>query len=195
MKIPSGQLTPAKIQDFVNSLQFNFEKKGETHRSVEEALRAGEAHCFEGALIAAAALQRQGQRPLLLDLKATRPDFDHVVTLFKANGKWGAISKTNHATLRYREPVYASVRELAMSYFNEYFLENGVKTMRSFSTKPFDLSKFGKTWLTGTKNLAYIAHALDRAPHTAILTPAQAKKLRKVDKIERKMLGLEQYRS
>ncbi len=187
--------TPAQVQDFLNSLPFNFEKRGETHRSVAEALKAGEAHCFEGALIAAATLQQQGERPLLLDLKAARPDFDHVVALFKEGKLWGAISKTNHATLRYREPVYASVRELAMSYFNEYFLENGQKTMRSFSTKPFDLRKFGNTWLTSTENLAYIAHVLDKAPHTQVITSTQVKKLRKADKVERRTLGIEEWKS
>src|ERR1700733_9427348 len=123
--------TPAKIQDFLNSLPFNFEKKGETCRSPKASIEADTAHCFEGALIAAAALSLRGQKPLLLDLKASGKDMDHVVALFKRDGKWGAISKTNHAVLRYREPVYASVRELAMSYFHEYFLPSGVKTLRS----------------------------------------------------------------
>src|SRR5688500_14411633 len=120
--------TPAQVQDFLNSLPFNGEKKGETHRSVIETFKAGEAHCFEGALVAAAAFQLHGQRPLLLDLKSVRPDFDHVVALFKVDGYWGAVSKTNHAVLRYREPVYRSIRELVMSYFPEYFLyETGKK--------------------------------------------------------------------
>jgi hypothetical protein len=197
MKLPSGQLaqlrTPARIQDFVNKLRFNLEKRGETHRSVEEALKAGEAHCFEGALIAAAALLRLGHKPLLLDLKAARPDFDHVVTLFKEGKKWGAISKTNHAILRYREPVYASVRELAMSYFNEYFLEDGTKTLRSFSTKPFDLTKYGDEWLRSTENLAWIAHELDQVPHTQILGPGQVRKLRKTDEIECDTLRFREY--
>lgn len=193
MKPPRGQLTPAKIQDFVNSLPFNFERRGETHRSAEEAMKAGTAHCFEGALIAAALLMRLGQKPLLLDLKAARPDFDHVVALFKVGNRWGAISKTNHAILRYREPVYASVRELAMSYFNEYFLDDGTKTMRSFSTRPFDLSKHGDAWLTGTENLAWLAHEIDRASHTVILSSKEAKKLRKAEPIERETLRFREY--
>jgi hypothetical protein len=193
MKLPSGQLTPARIQDFVNSLRFNFEKRRETHRSVEEAIKHGEAHCFEGALIAAALLMRLGHKPLLLDLKAARPDFDHVVAVFKEGGRWGAISKTNHAILRYREPVYASLRELAMSYFNEYFLEDGTKTMRSFSAKPFSLSRYGDAWLKGSENLAWLAHELDAAPHVEIMSPAQAKRLRKAEPIERQTLRFREY--
>ena len=97
--------TPEKIQDFLNSLPFNFEKNGETHSSVRYALKRGSVHCFEGALIAAAALWIRGEKPLILDLVTVRPDLDHVVTLFKRGGYWGAISKTNHAVLRYRDPI------------------------------------------------------------------------------------------
>ena len=157
-------------------------------------MKKREAHCFEGALLAAVALQMQGQKPLLLDLKTVRPDFDHVVALFKKDGYWGAISKTNHAVLRYREPVYKSIRELAMSYFHEYFLKDGRKTLRSFS-KPFDLSKaaFDIDWLTGKENLANLAHKLDRSPHTKILSPKQIRNLRKADKIEIKSGEIVEY--
>ena len=175
--------TPAKIQDFLNTLPFNFEKKGETHNSVKFTLKAGKAHCFEGALVAAAALWINGQKPLLLDLKTVRPDFDHVVALFQEGKCWGAISKANHPVLRYREPIYESVRELAMSYFHEYFLSNGRKTLRSFS-KPFDISKYGTAWLTTKENLADLAHALDHSPHTRILSPKQIRNLRKAEAIE-----------
>lgn len=175
--------TPKKIQDFVNSLSFNFEEKGETCMSVARTLKAKKAHCFEGALLAAAALWVQGQKPLLLDLVAKEPDDDHVVALFKRGNKWGAISKTNHAVLRYRDPIYASVRELTMSYFNEYFLKDGRKTMRSFS-KPFNLSSYGTIWFTNQEELFEIARDLDDSPHTQILGGVNAKILRKADPIE-----------
>jgi hypothetical protein len=184
--------TPAQIQDFINSLPFNFEKKGETHHSVRETLKAGVAHCFEGALLAATCLWIQGERPLLLDLKADRPDLDHVVTIFKKGKKYGAISKTNHSVLRYREPVYKSVRELAMSYFHEYFLFDGRKTLRSFS-KPFALKPFAKHWLTGSENLAWLAHELDVSPHTSILSSKEAHLLRKADPLERKVSEISEY--
>jgi hypothetical protein len=176
--------SPKKIQDFLNSLPFNFERGGETHRSVSETLKAGKAHCFEGALVAAVALWMSGQEPLLLDLATVRHDFDHVVTLFKQDGYWGAISKTNHSVLRYREPVYKNVRELAMSYFHEYFLNDGQKTLRSFS-KPFNLKKVSINWLTSKENLADLAHLLDKSPHTKILSLRQIKNLRKADRTER----------
>ncbi len=185
--------TPKKIQDYLNSLKFNLEKKGETHRSVRYALKYQEAHCFEGALIAAAALWINGQKPLILDLRSARPDFDHVVTIFKEGRYFGAISKTNHAVLRYREPVYANVRELVMSYFHEYFLKNGKKTLRSYS-KPFDLSKVGPYWLSTEENLAPLAHKLDNSPHTPILTKEQIKKLRQADDIEIKAGNLAEYK-
>ena len=143
--------------------------------------------------MAAAALWIQGHKPLLLDLKSVRPDFDHVVALFKINGFWGAISKTNHAVLRYREPVYKSVRELSMSYFHEYFLRDGRKTLRSFS-KPFDLSKYGTEWITTKDNLAWLAHELDKSPHTQVLSPKQIKNLRKADKIEIKAGEITEYK-
>jgi hypothetical protein len=175
--------TAAKVQDFLNSLPFNFEEREETHTSVRETLKSGKAHCFEGALLAAAAFWMHGQRPLLLDLKTVRPDFDHVLALYQVDGYWGAVSKTNHSVLRYRDPIYKSIRELAMSYFHEYFLDDGRKTLRSFS-KPFDLSKHGTSWLTSTENLADLAHELDISPHQDILTPKQVRLLRKADEVE-----------
>jgi hypothetical protein len=107
-----------------------------------------------------------------------------VVALFQKNGKWGAISKTNHTVLRYREPVYKNIRELAMSYFHEYFLHDGTKTLESFSTKPFDLSKYGKAWITTNEDLWEIGADIDDAPHTNILDKKERKNLRKADKIE-----------
>lgn len=185
--------SPKKIQDFLNTLPFNFEKRGETHYSVRYTLKVGRAHCFEGALVAAAALWVAGRRPLLLDLATVRPDLDHVVALFREDGYWGAISKTNHAVLRYREPIYKSVRELAMSYFHEYFLPNGKKTLRSFSN-PFDISKYGTEWLTSKENLAGLAYIIDQSPHAKILSPKQAGSLRQADKIEIEAGKITQYK-
>ncbi|HET8948175.1 MAG TPA: hypothetical protein VFQ07_14450, partial [Candidatus Polarisedimenticolia bacterium] len=116
--------TPAAIQDYLDRIPTNFETHGQTCRSPRGVVRAGVAHCLEAALLAAAAFWFHGRPPLLLDLKARRDDFDHVVAPFLERGRWGAISKTNHAVLRWRDPVYASVRELAMSYFHEYFKDS-----------------------------------------------------------------------
>lgn len=190
-KLPNIK-TPEKIQDFLNTLEFNFEKKSETWMSPSESIKAGRAHCFEGALLAAALFWQNGEKPLILDLKTTKDDFEHVVALFKRDGYWGAISKTNHAVLRYREPVYKTVRELVMSYFHEYFLSSGKKTLRSYS-KPFDLSKFGKTWITSQEDLYHIDRALDLSPHIKILTQKQIKNLRNADKVEIKAGEIIEY--
>ncbi|MEK7117692.1 MAG: hypothetical protein AAB861_02850, partial [Patescibacteria group bacterium] len=166
--------TPAKIQDFLDRMPFNFEEEGETYRSPREVLKAGKAHCFEGAVFAAAALYFHGRKAPLLDLKVSdlKKDADHTVTLFKEgkgkNKRWGAISKTNHAVLRFRDPVYKTVRELTMSYFHEYFLDDGKKTLISFST-PFDIvKKFGEKWITAEEDLDKIALALDKSKHFPI---------------------------
>lgn len=184
--------SPQKIQSFLNNLPFNAEKGGETHNSVKRTLESSQAHCFEGALLAAAALWIQGEKPLLLDLKTVRPDFDHVVALFKVGRCYGAISKTNHSVLRYRDPIYRSVRELAMSFFHEYFLNDGKKTLRKYS-KPFDLRKYGTEWLTTDNNLAWLAHELDQSKHFDILTSAQIKNLRKAEPIEIKASDIREY--
>jgi hypothetical protein len=185
--------TPAKIQDYLNALSINFEPDGDTCRSPREVLRTKRAHCLEGALFAAAVLWYHGQQPLLLDLKAAAHDYDHVVTLFKQHGRWGAISKTNHAVLRYREPVYATVRELALSYFHEYFDHSGKKTLRSFS-RPFSLKRFGTSWITDSDDLWEIGAALDGATHTPIAPPSQLKKLRLADPLEIEAGKLTEYK-
>ena len=113
--------TPAKVQNFLNDLRFNFEEKGETLKSPLMVLRTKSAHCFEGALLGAYILSLHGYLPLVLHLETTNNDYDHVITPFRQYGLWGALSKTNHAVLRYREPIYKNIRELAMSYFHEYF--------------------------------------------------------------------------
>lgn len=176
--------SPKKIQDFLNTLAFNFEEDGETCMSPSRVRREGRAHCLEGALFAASALRALGYRPLLLDLKAVAQDDDHVVALFQSHKRWGAISKTNHCVLRYREPVYATVRELALSYFHEYFLNDGRKTLRSYSV-PVDLRRFDRReWMTDENDLWYIVKALDSARHFQILRKGQARDLRSADAIE-----------
>jgi hypothetical protein len=176
--------TPQKIQNFLNTLA---PSTRDSSFSPRRALTNCRANCIEGATLAAVILWFHGRKPLLLDLTSTANDLDHVVALFRQNNCWGAISKSNHAVLRYREPVYSSIRELAMSYFHEYFLENGRKTMRSFS-RPFDLSQIkDHSWITATKAIWSIGDQLDRSPHTKILTPRMIKDLRLADPIEIKI--------
>jgi hypothetical protein len=177
--------TPSKIQDYLNSIPFNFEKEEETCRSPKEVILTRTAHCFEGALFAAATLWLQGEPPLLFDLRTTPNDQEHVVALYRREGLWGAISKTNHSVLRFREPIYATLGELAKSYFHEYFLKDGTKTLREYSKNPFDLRKFGTAWVASSENLWNIDRALDRAPHSPIAPKKILRSLRKAEKIER----------
>lgn len=175
--------SPAKIQDFLDTLAMNFSDE-DPCLSVRQVLQQRTAHCMEGALFAAAALWFHGQKPLLLDLTTTNKDEDHVVALFQQRGRWGAISKTNHSVLRYREPVYKTVRELVMSYFHEYFLDTGQKTLRTYS-KPFDLSRFADlNWLTSQDHLMELIDAMINSPHYPIINKQQIKNLRNADKIE-----------
>lgn len=147
-------------------------------------MRERKAHCFEGALFAAAALAYHGRKPLLLDLRTIAPDEDHVVALFREGGLWGAISKTNHAILRYRDPIYKTIRELALSYFHEYILDDGRKTLREYS-KPFDVSRFpAEKWLTVEEDLHWLVDALDDSPHFPIAPATALRKLRKAYKEE-----------
>lgn len=176
--------SPAKVQDFIDEIPINFELNGETCRSPLMALKNNETHCMEGALLAAACFLYNGRRPLLLDLKTTKgKDDDHVVALFKENGLWGAVSKTNHAVLRYRDPIYKTVRELALSYFNEYFLDSGVKTMRSYSA-PFSLFQYDDDWLVSEQDVWRIPEELDDSRHFKIFPDRFSKHLRLADPIE-----------
>lgn len=185
LRVLAKLTNPRLIQDYLDTLAINFEKRGETCMSPRRVLETQKAHCMEGALVAATCLMLAGKRPLLLDLKTTGGDDDHVVTLFKENGHWGAISKTNHATLRYRDPVYRTVRELAMSYFHEYFLNaSGKKTLVSYS-RPFSLARFGTSWITSREDLWHIPNALDRAVHTPIAPRTTLAHTREASAIER----------
>ncbi|MCC6934076.1 MAG: hypothetical protein IT406_00040 [Candidatus Yanofskybacteria bacterium] len=175
--------TPVRIQDYLEALKYSFDTGRDALRSPRRVLREGSAHCIEGALLAAAALWVHGERPLLLDLRSAPDDLDHVVALFRAHGCWGAISKTNHAVLRYREPIYRTVRELALSYAHEYFLDDGRKTMRDYSV-PFDMRRFGHGWITSPDDLWHIAEALDDSPHRLVMSAAQRRGLRKADPVE-----------
>lgn len=176
--------TPQKIQDYLDTLPANFEKRGETHRSPQETLRAGKAHCIEAALVAAAALWLHGEEPLLMDLHSAKGDDDHVVALFKSGGYWGCISKSNHATIRYRDAVYRTPRELAMSYFHEWFPERtGRRTLRSYSA-PLNMKKFGHRWVTDTRDLWWLDRELNKTKHYPVAPAKNLKALRRADKVE-----------
>ncbi len=186
--------TPAKIQDFINALEFRIEGANETCLSPRNVLRERKAQCVEGAIFAAAALRFHGYRPLVVDLESTKDDQDHVIAVFQIDGYWGAISKTNHGVLRYREPVYRTIRELAMSYFHEYFLQsNRKKTLRRFS-KPIDLSRFvDEKWETSEEAIWFVPMYLADVRHEEILTRRQIAMLRKADEIEARMTEVTEW--
>lgn len=179
--------TPRKVQDYLNSLTQNYEPEGDTCLSPRRVMREKRAHCIEGAMLAALAFRLQGQKPLILDLESVRADFDHVVAVFKQHGCWGAVSKTNHGVLRYREPVYKTIRELVLSYFHEYFDKDGFKTLRRYS-QPVDLSRFDKQgWMTSEDQVWFVAQYLVDVEHESLLTRSQIATLRRADAIEKKM--------
>ena len=192
MRLMRGLDTPAKIQDFLNGLKFNFEKKGETLKSPLFSFRGRNAHCFEGALLGAYMLSLNGFKPYLMHLKTIKEDYDHIVAPFKIKGFWGALSKTNHAVLRYREPIYKNMRELAVSYFHEYFLNTGRKTLRQYSAF-LNLNTFEDNWMVQEGDLWGIDQELDKIKHYDIVPKPHIKKLRKADKIEIKAGKIKEY--
>ena len=185
--------TPERIQTFLYGLKQNFEQQGETCNSVRTVLRERRAHCIEGAMLAACALWIQGEPPLLLDLQAVH-DFDHVVALFRRHGRWGAISKTNGIGLRWRDPVYASLRELAMSYLHEYYNKRDRKTLRTYSV-PYDLRRVKpEEWVTGADGAWDLIDKLEATRHYNLMSRAQARSLIRRDPFEREVGNLLQYK-
>ena len=179
--------TPAGVQKYLDQVPYNL---GFTARSPRKVLRDVTASCLEGAIFAAAALRVLGFRPLIFDLEADR-DTDHVVAIFQVRGHWGAVAKSNFTGCRYREPVYRSLRELAMSYFNVYFNLRFERTLRRYS-RPVNLARFdGLNWMTTEKPVWFIAEHLCEIPHISLLTPAMEKKLTRVDPrtIKAEMVG------
>ena len=172
--------SPEKIQRFLDDLGYNKEPHGHTCRSPRGVLRDRTAHCMEGALFAAAALRMMGEPPLLLDFEAVRDD-DHVLALFRRHGHWGALAKSNFAGLRFREPVYRTLRELAMSYFEHYFNLRKEKTLRNYS-RPVNLRRFDSIhWMTAEKDVWEVPEYLCEIRHTPLLPARLVPRLGRVD--------------
>jgi hypothetical protein len=172
--------TPEKIQRFLDDLAYNKELGGATSRSPRRVLRDRTAHCMEGALFGAAALRMIGHPPLLLDLEAVRDD-DHVLAIFRQNGHWGALAKSNYSGLRYREPVYRTLRELAMSYFEHYYNLKREKTLRNYS-RPVNLMRFdGMGWMTSEEEVWEVPEYLTTISHTPLLRAPMMNRLGRVD--------------
>jgi hypothetical protein len=164
-----------KIQAFLDSIEYNPVYECRSPRWV---IRKRSAHCFEGALFSAAALSFLGYKPLIVDMKAYNDD-DHVIAVFKQNGHWGAIAKSNFTSLRYREPVYRTIRELIMSYFDFFFNINGDKSLRSYSM-PLNLEVYNsRNWMTTDEDLEYIGDKLESIRHIPVVNDAMIRNLKK----------------
>jgi hypothetical protein len=164
---------PWSIQVFLDSIDYN---PSYDCRSPRWVMRKKSAHCFEGALFAAAALDFIGYKPMIIDMKAYNDD-DHVIAVFREDGYWGAVAKSNFSSLRFREPVYRSLRELVMSYFDFFFNIYGEKSLRSYSL-PFDLTSFNKrNWATTDEDLEYVGDKIESLYHFPVVTEKMIKKL------------------
>jgi hypothetical protein len=185
--------TPVGIQRALDAMPYHLAGSAWSPRRV---LREGTAHCLEGAIFAAAALRVLGFAPLLLDLEAVQ-DTDHVIGVFRLRGHWGAIAKSNFSGLRFREPVYRTVRELVMSYFDDYINLRGERTLRGHS-RPVNLARFDRShrgWMTSEDDLWWIAEHLVEVPHTRLLTAAMTRNLSRVDRrsLEAGLVGYRQH--
>src|SRR5437763_2663365 len=169
--------TPAGIQRFLDDLPYHLAGTAWSPRLV---LREKTAHCLEGAIFAAAALRVLGFPPLILDLEADQ-DTDHVLAVFKLRGHWGAVAKSNFVGCRFREPVYRTLRELALSYFHIYFNLRFERTLRRYS-RPVNLARFDRAdWMTTEKPVWFIAEHLCEIPHIPLIPAATVKNLTRVD--------------
>jgi len=173
--------TPSKIQRFLDEIPYNTEDEGETFRSPRRVLRDQTANCIEGAVLAAAALRVQGAPPLIMDLTAVH-DEDHVIAVYRWRRLWGAIGTSKFTGLRNREPVYRTLRELAMSYFEHYFNLDGERTLRGYG-RPVNLTRFDRLhWMTAEIDLWPIAEHLERIPHVALLPSSVSRRLTSVSR-------------
>ena len=185
--------TPQKIQAFLNAIPANHELGGETILSVREVLRQRRAHCIEGAFVAACALWVHGDPPLVMHMDCAPSDYPHVVALFRRDGAWGAISKTNGTVLRFRDPVYRSLRELAMSYFHEYSDRRGRKTLRSYSAA-FDLRRIDPSlWVTRESACGEVNDRLAALRHYPLISARQQRLLSPRDAFEREVAKVVEY--
>ena len=187
LKIFQGLTTPFRIQRYLDDkIVYNVEPQGATCLSPRLVLREGRAHCMEGALFGAAALRLLGHPPLVVDMEAVR-DTDHVLAVYRVHGHWGAIAKSNYSGLRSREPIYRSIRELALSYFEDYYNPQGEKTLRAYS-RPISLKRFDRLgpnqegWMASERDVWEIPYFLAEVSHTPMFPRAVERRISPMDK-------------
>ncbi len=177
-EIFEGLTDPARIQAFLDGIAYSTD---DFYRSPLRVLRERSAHCFDGAIFAAAAMRRIGYPALILDLFSNGRDDEHLLALFKRNGRWGAVAKSNFVGLRFREPVYRTLRELAMSFFEQYYNVEREKTLRGYSG-PLNLKRFDRfDWMAKDEPLDLIARRTDEIRRIQLLHPSMAQSLSPVD--------------
>ena len=180
--------TPHKIQGYIDALKPNYGLQGDSHMSPRRVMATKLAHCTEGAMFAAACLLFHRREAWLMDLRAIPADQDHVVCLFKERGRWGAMSKSNHIVLRWRDPIYASPRELAMSYAHEYFTTAGRRSLISFS-RPFALTRYAPArWVVAEQELDWLMKRLDDSRHELLAPPSVLRARRRATAFERNVV-------
>ena len=178
LAVMNGLDSPLKIQTFLNETPYSTEA---IYRSPLTVLRDRRAHCFDGALFAAAALRRLGYPPLIVEMLPNERDDDHLLAVYKRDNYWGAVAKSNFVGLRYREPIHRTLRELLLSYFEDYFNIAGEKTLRGY-TLPLNLVTCDRwNWMTDDEHLDEIANRLDRQRRVTLLTPVMEQNLAPVD--------------
>ncbi len=173
--------TPDKVQRYLDDLTYNLEKGGDTVRSPRRVMRDRTAHCAEGAFFAAAAFRVNGRPPIIVDLEADNDD-DHVLAVYRERGLWGSVATSKFSGLRFRAPVYRTIRELVMSYFEDYFNWDGDRTLRAYS-RPLSLARFDRiNWMTAEEDLWPVVEWLSVAHHTPLVGRAVANRLPRVDR-------------
>jgi len=176
-----GLSTPDRVQAYLDALVYNLEKDGPTIRSPRRVMRDSTAQCAEGAFFAAAAFRVNGRPPLIVDLVAVRDD-DHVIAVYRDGGLWGSVGVSKFAGLRFRSPVYRTIRELVMSYFDHYYNWDGERTLRGFS-RPISLAQFDRIgWMTTEDDLWPVVEHLEAISHTKVIPPANVRRLAALDR-------------
>ncbi|MBN1440638.1 MAG: hypothetical protein JW929_14615 [Anaerolineales bacterium] len=182
-RILDGLTTPERLQAFLDRIPYRGEDR---YRCPLSFLRDRRGHCYDGAVFAAMALGRMGHPPRIVELLPNRRDDDHILAVYRRDGCWGAVAHSNFTGLRYREPVFRDLRELVMSYFEDFFNVEGEKTLRGF-TRPLNLEVFDShLWMTRDDAMKAIAKGLDRTAKRGILSPRMIRRLARVDERTRR---------
>jgi hypothetical protein len=163
-RIIKSHPTPREVQRFLSSLPYNHEKEGATCQSFRSVIRENRAHCLEGALTAAVILEQHGYPPLLVSVES-QDKLDHVLFLYKKNNRYGAVARSRDPGLHGRKPVFRTVRDLVMSYFDAYIDRSGRITGYAVASLD-DLGNYD--WRFSTRNVWKVERYLQEIPHREI---------------------------